>query len=565
MFLSLQKVSLTTGIVVALGVSIAAPAFAQQAAAQSTKTALQSKFVPSASLADSDDPYDRTPHFQAQTPKSDSRNTQIAIGQQSRPADTSAAFQNQSQSSSGASGGSGSTSSQPQLRGAAPTSLAPVTVPQTPMKKLRVDVDSVGPSDQIDIKPSDAEQEVKTTIEGLTPIRLRQVLNEALANSPRVAAARSLLGIQKALYVAATQMPNPIFYRDEAPMSEGVRRVGPIVTYEPPWKLAFRLIAAKRQVQETKTEIMQTLWVFRNDVRRSYTDVIVTQETYETFHDLSELALQLLNVSSKRFQAGDVPELDVLKARLAHSQALVDTAQGAMKVNRSRQQLNVIMGRQFSTPISAPRLPTFDQKVRKSDLLPDYSVPVPPVTDFIAEALENRIELKTNEAQIRLVKAQLMNASGNILPNPNIAFGSSTETNLPSGPKLNGIYTTINQEIPLYNFQQGSIFQMRATLKQFKMQEIAIRNQVTADVTSAYSNLITARNRIQSFQDHVLADSAEVARLARRSYEVGQSDITATLAAQQANVQVRQNYLDAVTNYQQSLTDLEQSIGEPID
>ncbi|MDR3617388.1 MAG: TolC family protein [Candidatus Obscuribacterales bacterium] len=585
MFRSLKKVSLTTGIAVALGVSIQLPASAQVAAAETANSnsaninagastagksttkprpaaksgLLQSKFVASSSPLEDVPDGTNSSHFKAQQPVLDTSPKQIAIAPQGKPAQPSTPFQNQPLFG----GSQSATPVQPALRG--PTTLTPVTVPQTPLRKLRIDMDAAEPTGQRETKPSDAEQEVKTTLEGVTPLRLREVLNEALVNSPRVAAARGLLGIQKALYVAATQMPNPIFFRDEAPQSEGVRRVGPIITYEPPWKLAFRLLAAKRQVQETKTEIMQTLWQFRNAVRRSYTDVIITQETYETLHDLSELALRLLNVSSKRFQAGDVPELDVLKARLAHSQALVDTAQGAMKVNRSRQQLNVIMGRQFSTPISAPRLPAFDVKVRKSDLLPDYTIPVPPVTDFIAEALENRIEIKTNDAQIKLTKAQLLNAAGNILPNPNIAFGSSTETNLPSGPKLNGIYTTINAEMPLYNFQQGNLAQLKATLRQFRLQDAAIRNQIIADVTSAYNNLITARNRIQSFQDHVLADSAEVARLARRSYEVGQSDITATLAAQQANVQVRQNYLDAVSNYQQALTDLEQSIGEPID
>jgi outer membrane protein TolC len=66
------------------------------------------------------------------------------------------------------------------------------------------------------------------------------------------------------------------------------------------------------------------------------------------------------------------------------------------------------------------------------------------------------------------------------------------------------------------------------------------------------------------YQDHVLSDSLEVARLAQRSYEVGQSDITSTLAAQQANVQIRSQYLDAVRDYQQAFTDLEQAVGEPL-
>lgn len=456
-------------------------------------------------------------------------------------------------------------SSAPQLRG--PTALPAVTIPKSPMRKLHIDMGETVPNtDWRSVgSKTPAEKNMNDVAAGLNPLKVREVLNEALVNSPKVAAIRLTLGINKSLYAAATQLPDPVFFRDEAPQSEGVRRVGPVITYEPPWKLAFRLLAAKRQVQETKLELLGQLWQFRNDVRRAFTEVVVAQETYETFHDLSELALRLQEVSSKRFQAGDVPELDVLKSRLAYSQASVDTAQGNMRVNRSRQQLNVIMGRQFGAPISAPRLPTFNLNVQKSELLPDFTIPIPPVTDFISEAMENRLELKINDAQIRLTKAQLLNAAGNIIPNPSIAYGSSTETNLPSGPKLNGLYTTINAEIPLYTFSQGDIARLKATIRQFKAQDAAIRNQIIADVTNAYNNLITARNRIQTYQDHVLADSAEVARLARRSYEVGQSDITATLAAQQANVQVRQAYLDAVSSYQQSFTDLEQSIGEPID
>jgi cobalt-zinc-cadmium efflux system outer membrane protein len=494
------------------------------------------------------------------------RRKQIAAGQIGKPSQqpSSSSFQNQMQTDNQ---NANAQQTQPQLRGT--TGLPPVTMPPRTVRKLHIDMGDTIPSvnwrNPAGKAPSEAEERMNAVAAGMTPLKVKEALNEALLNSPRVAAARALLGIQKALYAGATQLPDPVYFRDEAPQSEGVRRNGPVITYEFPWKLAFRLLAAKRQVQETKTEILQTLWQFRNDVRRAYTEMVVAQETFQTLHDLADLALKLQVVSSKRFQAGDVPELDVLKARLAYSQADVDAAQGNMRVNRARQQLNVIMGRQYSSPVSAPRLPPFELKAEKTELLPDYSVPVPPVTDFIAEAMENRIELKTNAAQIRLTKAQLLNAAGNILPNPSIAYGGSTETNLPSGPKLNGLFTTINMEAPLYTFSQGDIARLRATLRQFKAQEAAIRNQIIADVTAAYNNLITARNRIQTYQDHVLADSAEVARLARRSYEVGQSDITATLAAQQANFQVRQAYLDAVSSYQQAFTDLEQSIGEPID
>ncbi|MBS1991309.1 MAG: TolC family protein [Cyanobacteria bacterium SZAS LIN-3] len=462
---------------------------------------------------------------------------------------------------------------QPQFKG----SLPPITLPdaskQSAVRRLRVELEE-DPRQLFGPPPvntgaaaggpvAEGEQVMEEVADGATPTRIRQVLNEGLVNSPRVAATRADLGISKSLYAAATQMPNPVFFRDEA-FGEGVRRVGPQQTFEPPWKLAFRLLAAKREVQQTKLTILNVLWQFRNDVRRAYTEVVVAQETYQTLMDLSELAHKLLSVTQKRFQSGAVPELDVLKARLAASQADIDSAQGKMRVTRARQQLNIILGRSYNAPISATRLPSFEGKER-SELLPDYSVPFPPVSDFITEAFENRLELRINKQALKLNKAQLYNAYGNMLPNPQFAYGQSTSTNLPSGPKLNSPFFTVNAEMPLFTYSQGDIARLKATERQLKLRDAAIKNQITADVTAAYNTLMTARNRLKTYQDHVLADSAEVARLARRSYEVGQSDINATLLAQQANFQVRSDYLNAVSNYQSAMTDLEQSIGEPIE
>jgi cobalt-zinc-cadmium efflux system outer membrane protein len=462
--------------------------------------------------------------------------------------------------------------SQPQFRGNPAT--APITLPdstkQSLTRRLRIELDEdnkeaiKGSGAQPGANLPEGEQVMDEVGGGATPTRIRQVLNDGLINSPKVAAARALLGISKALYAAATIMPDPVFFRDES-FGEGVRRVGPQQTLEPPWKLAFRLLAAKRQVQETKLEILQTLWQFRNDVRRAYTEVVVAQETYQTLQDLHALANKLLFVTQKRFQSGAVPELDVLKARLATSQAGIGAAAGKMRVTRSRQQLNIILGRPFNNPISATRLPSFEGKAERSELLPDYSTPFPPVTDFITEAFENRIELKINKQLRSLNKAQLQAAYGNILPNPQFAYGHSTSTNLPSGPKLNSPFFTMNVEMPVFTYSQGDIARLKATDKQLRLQEAAIKNQITADVTNAYNELMTARNKLRTYQEHVLSDSAEVARLARRSYEVGQSDINATLLAQQANFQVRSDYLDAVSNYQSAMTDLEQSLGEPID
>jgi len=443
------------------------------------------------------------------------------------------------------------------LPGAAPTAPAPApgttgTIPET----------GAGTGAPVPVRPGGTAHSATTQPGPI--LHITEALNIGLLQSPRVAAARAQLEISKALYATATQLPNPVFGTDYGYIAEQTYRTGVQNTFDPPWKIAFRLLAAKRQVKQSKLEILNTLWLFRNDVRRTYTELVVAQESYSTLNALAELSQELLDVAQKRFSVGDVPELDVLKARLALSHAQIDAEQGRRRMSRAKQQLNVMVGAQLNREYSVPTLPPFHLRAEKSELLPDFTTPVPRLHDLLDQAITNRLELKITKQQILVAQAQLYNAIGNILPDPVLATGNSATGNPPSGPKMFGFYMIMNFELPVLTFSQGDIVKLKATIRQLFHQYHSQENQITGEVAGAYNNLMAARAQIHTYQDHVLADSQEVAQLARLSYQVGQSDITATLAALQANEQTRSQYLAAVTSYQQAFTDLEQAVGEPL-
>lgn len=392
--------------------------------------------------------------------------------------------------------------------------------------------------------------------------------------SPRAAALRFQIGIAKSAYPRATEMPNPTIFFDNGYKAEFTYRYGVTIPMEPPWKLALRLIAAKRQVRGADLEIARSLWLLRGDIRRSYTELVVAQETYETLSELAELSKRLQDVSQKRYQAGDVPELDVLKARLANSQAEIERDVGSRRVVQARQQLAIMLGRPFETDVEVPRLPAFKLRAERIDLLPNFDEQVPTLASLLETAKKNRLEFKIVRQAILTNKANLKTAIGNILPNPIMGVGSSVvngprqiisndpnNTDPPAPNHFKGFFMQGYQELPLLTFQQGDISQYRASIKQLQEEMKSQENIITGEVSAAYQRVLAARQQIQVYQEKLLNDSAEVARLARRSYEVGQSDITATLAAQQANIQVRSQYLSAVNAYQIAFTDLEQSIG----
>lgn len=400
-----------------------------------------------------------------------------------------------------------------------------------------------------------------------------QAMNETLVNSPRAAAVRFNLGITKSELWRATEMPNPTIFMDSGYKAEFTYRYGVTIPVEPPWKIVFRILAAKKQIKQTDFEIRNALWQLRGDIRKAYTELVVAQETYETLVDLYELSARLYEVANKRFQAGDVPELDVLKARLLNGQNAIERDVGARRVVQARQALATILGRPVDTQVQVPRLSPFQLRAEKVDLLPDFNKEMPQLDTLLAAAKQNRLELKVLGQAIAAAKAQLRVAYGEVLPNPTLGVGSSVVNGPPLDPAqldpgkplpknvFHGYFIQVFQPLPVFDLNQGDITKYKATIKALNSQVISQENVIQQEVSAAYQRVLAARQRILTYQEKLLNDSNEVARLSRRSYEVGQSDITSTLLTQQANIQIRNQYLDAVNAYQQAFTDLEQAIG----
>ncbi|MBC7999739.1 MAG: TolC family protein, partial [Leptolyngbya sp.] len=253
---------------------------------------------------------------------------------------------------------------------------------------------------------------------------ISQAMNETLINSPRASAVRFNLGVTRAQLIRATELPNPTIFMDSGYKAEFTYRYGATLPIEPPWKLVFRVLAAKKQIKQTDFEIRNALWQLRGDIRRAYTELVVAQETLETLTELYELSARLTSVAEKRFQAGDVPELDVLKARLLNGQNAIERDVGGRRVIQARQALAILLGRGAQTDVQVPRLSPFKLRAEAIDLLPDFNKDLPQLDVLMAAAKENRLELKVLAQSIKTGQANLRVAYGNVIPNPIVGAGS---------------------------------------------------------------------------------------------------------------------------------------------
>jgi outer membrane protein TolC len=397
-----------------------------------------------------------------------------------------------------------------------------------------------------------------------TAINLNQSLDKSLTQSPRMAGVRASLGIARSAYAQATVMPNPGFYISNT--YHNAYFFGASIPVEPPWKLCFRLLVAKRQVEQVRLDILRNMWLFRGEVRRRYAELVIAEELVRERAKLRDLADRIVNSSAVAFDSGNVPNLDVRRAKLAFIQAKMDFRQAEIQASQAREQLNILMGEQAGAALSVKGLPEINDTKAKSELLPNFKKQYPDRLKLTETALTNRLELKIARQAIAVNKANKLNTIGNILPTPRFVVGKALEVNPPfPGPSQHVGFFQAYIDAPVFNFQQGDLAKFKATGLQLELDLKSQENQIAAQVSLAYHKMVAARERIRDFISEALPESEAVTQISKHGYDLGQIDLNTLLDTQRANIQMKTQYYDAVLNYQLAVNDLEQSIGIILD
>lgn len=249
-----------------------------------------------------------------------------------------------------------------------------------------------------------------------TPLTLPDAVRTALANSPKLRAARfeaqaaqtqaerekPISRPNVTLQASGTvQGPTVTFPR---PLSGGGLEPATVlpnpynrveITLEQPLYRAGLGAARSRyaaQTQATLTEYRRAENDTVRDVRRAFFQVLSTQTLAAVAQEGVTMAQRQMEQTRLLLQAGSVPERDVLAAEADLAEAEQGAIRAANGLALAKGELNRLLGRNPATPF----LP----------MPPDAVPPLPPDTNTgIAEALERRPELRGLTENLRAAKA----------------------------------------------------------------------------------------------------------------------------------------------------------------
>ena len=382
------------------------------------------------------------------------------------------------------------------------------------------------------------------------PLTLEDALRRAARDNLDLRAARDQRAVSLAGVRAAKEIPNPTVsfaaLRDtpheslfvDQPIDIGGRRKQRIELARQEGALTdFDIAAAERQL--------------RRNVRDAYFGLAFARRVTLEKKDVARLVGRLHDVAQARFDAGDIPQLEVIQAHLELSRANADAQVAVRDEQVALSRLNVLLN------VPAPTSWDLTSALDASPSPMSLDELAAKAVDSNAEVQHLVQEAKVEDSRLRLLKAER-------IPNLGVEFGA--DFNSPGADGFReGARGQISMELPIFSRNQGEIAQSQAVSHALEDELAAKKRAVAGQVEAAYYEFTSRAAQIMLYSQTLVPASHHLEEMAEDSYKSGKTNILSVVAAQKDVQQVESEYLDSLLAMQTTFAELEETVGVPLD
>jgi cobalt-zinc-cadmium efflux system outer membrane protein len=300
------------------------------------------------------------------------------------------------------------------------------------------------------------------------------------------------------------------------------------------------LVRAEWTLRETERDIVA-------DVTKTFSDLLLVHERIDLTRETLRLATELRDTAKALVDAGDAPELDLLRAavevRRAGNRVTVEEA-GAAALTRT---LALLIGAQADVPITAT-----------GPLMLDG---VPGTLDeLLTVARSNRPDLKAAEATVESARAtrDLIIAERFV---PTVTFSASYGEGLDFDARTRLALFGVSIPLPLWNRRDGDVEAARAEVAKHEAERERILARIDKEVTSGFTQVAASQRVVEEYLRNIVPAQGQATELMREGYRLGQFRLSETLFAQRDALEARTGYLDAIASYNAARVELQRSVG----
>ncbi|HTY86791.1 MAG TPA: TolC family protein [Candidatus Acidoferrum sp.] len=325
-----------------------------------------------------------------------------------------------------------------------------------------------------------------------------------------------------------------------------------------------KLVAAFKAATATKKQAIAQFQTVRDDtllaVRLAYYDVLLAAQQIIVNQASVELLQQELDDQKRRYAAGTVPKLNVLRAEVALANQRPALIQAQNSYRNAKNNLCNLLG------YNLPRAVWEDIPLDLTDKLDASPYPVD-LPAAIQQALDRRTELIALRQTEELQRLSVVTAKAGYKPNLSV-FAGYTWINAQFTPpveldhSIDGYNVGAQLSWDLFDgmLTRGKVIQAKANYAKSKTDLEDKGRQIELEVRTTYSDFLTARETLES-QTKVQEEAEEALREAKARADAGTGTQLDVLDAQTSLTQARTTEVQALHDYDAARARLERAIG----
>ncbi len=391
------------------------------------------------------------------------------------------------------------------------------------------------------------------------PMTLAQIDSEVLAHNPDIQSASSQKRIAEAHLGNAMTSDDPQFtYRAWGtpllqPWNLNQTQHMFMVTENIPSRskreLQFLIASDDTEIQAMaieakKREVIAMAHQAFNQLLRSYDQIRI-------HHDEVQLAQQSIEATRIQYTAGKAMQSDVLKAGVAYSRLAEHEIMLERDADSARAELNTLMGRPPDQPLEV------EGNYGILEMLPSQE-------SLQKLAVANRPELLQLDLMAKQATRKVDLARKGLNPDYSITAGYML---MPGGSSnRNGYMGEVSMTLPWLNRgkHDSEIQQAQeehdAILAEYQKQLSSISKEIRESLIRAQSAL----KIVELYRDILRPDTASVSKAATVAYQTNQNSLLSVLDTQGMSIDVEYALFNALADYEQSLADMERSVGASV-
>ncbi len=298
------------------------------------------------------------------------------------------------------------------------------------------------------------------------------------------------------------------------------------------------------------------------NILRLYVEVIKKQQVLKLQMENYTLGKAEFEAIKAKFEAGMTHEGVVAsqEADLANREFSIVQAENDLNINKSNLLSFMGLPPDQEAEFMESSLPNNFSSADISNFQSKYSV----LETSIAKALDNRADVKANKVAIDVSKISLENARSGYYPKLNASVGWSwSNTKLEKFGELGRSYLGLNLSVPIFDqFQTDyQIESAKFEIMQNETELFKLEQSVRSSIRTSFLNLSAARKQLE-ISERALSASQKNFDITKERFNIGSSNITDYLVANNSLINSQMNRVTAIYTYYLAERELEYQVSD---